>query len=165
MGAGTRKVVINACFGGFSLSPAAVRRLAEMEGRPCYFFRRNVVGGKIGRFLPITEAEATDSMFWQAFDIPNPDSISDDSRWHTMTMEERVAHNARYSAHALDSLEIARDDPRLIQIIEELGSGHRTGASGFCAHLRIIEIPDDVEWEIEEYDGNEHVAQKHETWR
>jgi hypothetical protein len=28
----------------------------------------------------------------------------------------------------------------------------------------VIEIPDDVEWEVEEYDGLEWVAEKHRTW-
>jgi len=31
--------------------------------------------------------------------------------------------------------------------------------------LAIVEIPDDVEYTIEEYDGNEHVAEAHRTWR
>ena len=56
---------------------------------------------------------------------------------------------------------IERDDPALIQTIEEMG----TEANGWCADLGIVEIPDDVEWEIAEYDGNEHVAEKHRTWR
>ena len=33
-----------------------------------------------------------------------------------------------------------------------------------CSTLKIIEIPDDVDWIIEEYDGNEWVAEKHRTW-
>ena len=53
-----------------------------------------------------------------------------------------------------------RDDPALIQTVEELGDK----ANGWCADLGIVEIPDDVEWEIAEYDGNEHVAEKHRTW-
>jgi hypothetical protein len=53
-----------------------------------------------------------------------------------------------------------RDDPKLIQCVETLGSK----ASGMCANLRVIEIPDDVDWYIEQYDGFEHVAEKHRTW-
>jgi hypothetical protein len=48
----------------------------------------------------------------------------------------------------------------LIEVIEELGDA----ANGDCAELAIVEIPDDVEWEISEYDGREHVAEKHRTW-
>ena len=28
-----------------------------------------------------------------------------------------------------------------------------------------VEIPDDVEWQIEEYDGSEWIAEKHRIWR
>lgn len=55
---------------------------------------------------------------------------------------------------------INRDDPDLIDIVENMG---KAANSGF-AKLKIVEIPDDVEWEISEYDGLEHIAEKHRTW-
>jgi hypothetical protein len=30
--------------------------------------------------------------------------------------------------------------------------------------LKVVEIPDGVKWQIEEYDGSEWVAEKHRTW-
>ena len=54
-----------------------------------------------------------------------------------------------------------RADPDLIAVIEEMGT---EAASGGCAELAIVEIPDDVKWHISEYDGNEHVAENHRTW-
>jgi len=53
-----------------------------------------------------------------------------------------------------------RSDPRLIQVVEELDKK----ANGRYAELKIVEVPDDVEWYIEEYDGVEHVAEKHRIW-
>lgn len=53
-----------------------------------------------------------------------------------------------------------RDDPRLVQVVETLGEG----ANGPYAKLKVIEIPDDVEWEIGEYDGIEHVREMSRTW-
>ena len=32
------------------------------------------------------------------------------------------------------------------------------------ANHKIVEIPADVEWQIQEYDGMEWVAEKHRTW-
>jgi D-mannonate dehydratase len=54
-----------------------------------------------------------------------------------------------------------RDDPRLIEVIEQLGVEK---ASGALADIEIVEIPDDVEWQIEEYDGKEWVAEKNRAW-
>jgi hypothetical protein len=57
--------------------------------------------------------------------------------------------------------DIPRNDPTLIQVIEEMGDG----ANSKFATLKIVEIPDDVDWVIEEYDGSEWVAEVHRTWR
>jgi len=35
----TKKIVINTCFGGFSLSPKAIKRISELKGKECYFFK------------------------------------------------------------------------------------------------------------------------------
>ena len=56
---------------------------------------------------------------------------------------------------------IARDDVYLIQVVEELGDK----SWGHYAELKIVEVPDEVDWVIEEYDGREWVAEVHRTWR
>lgn len=61
----------------------------------------------------------------------------------------------------LHDSEIARNDPVLVEVVEELG----IVASDRYAELEVVDIPDDVEWEIKEYDGNEWVAEVHRTWR
>ena len=93
-----RRVVINACHGGFGLSDAANSRYKLLAG------------------------------------ITDPD-------WYFTDIE--------------------RDDPMLVQVIEEYGPL----ANDRCSELRIVEIPADVQWEIAEYDGYEHIAEKHRTWR
>lgn len=60
-----------------------------------------------------------------------------------------------------ESYKISRDDPRLIACIEKLGAESGDEYSS----LKIVEIPDDVSWEICEYDGYEWVAESHRTWR
>ncbi len=57
--------------------------------------------------------------------------------------------------------DVKRDDTDLIAVIEELGLD---AASGQTAKLKIITIPEDVDWVIEDYDGVEWVAEKHRTW-
>ena len=56
--------------------------------------------------------------------------------------------------------EIPRNDPDLVSVVEDLGES----AYGFAANLKIVEIPEDVDWYVEENDGREWVAEKHRTW-
>ena len=82
----------------------------------------------------------------------------------------KIVINACYGGYSLSSkaldridscqYEISRDDPELVKIVEELGEG----SWGSCAELAIVEIPFDVDWEINDYDGMEHIAEVHRTW-
>lgn len=54
----------------------------------------------------------------------------------------------------------SRSDPDLIAVVEEMGEE----SWGEFAELKIVEIPSDVKWHVEEYDGLEHVAEDHRTW-
>ena len=56
---------------------------------------------------------------------------------------------------------IERDDPGLVKVVEALGKR----ANSRCAKLRIVEIPADVEWQIEDHKGIEYIAEKHRTWQ
>ena len=40
----------------------------------------------------------------------------------------------------------------------------RGDADGDYSELKVVEIPDGVNWYIEEYDGLEHVTERHRTW-
>jgi hypothetical protein len=55
---------------------------------------------------------------------------------------------------------VERNDPILVQVVKKL----KRKANGDCASLKIVEIPNNVEWEIQEYDGAEWIAEKHRTW-
>lgn len=59
------------------------------------------------------------------------------------------------------NFEIERNDPVLLQVIDQLGV---KACDGHYAELKVVQLPDDVEWEIVEYDGKEHVAECHRTW-
>ncbi|WBX80155.1 hypothetical protein PD280_21570 [Virgibacillus salarius] len=53
-----------------------------------------------------------------------------------------------------------RSNKDLVEVVEELGDK----ASGKFGELKVVEIPDDVDFEIKEYDGLEHIAEVHRTW-
>ena len=58
-----------------------------------------------------------------------------------------------------------RSDPDFICVVEQLGE-RANGKSywGQIAELEIVEIPDGIPVRIENYDGNEWVAEEHRTW-
>ena len=56
--------------------------------------------------------------------------------------------------------DIPRNDPTLVHVVETLG----TAANGHFAQLHIVDIPDNVNWQISEYDGNETVEEVHRSW-
>lgn len=57
--------------------------------------------------------------------------------------------------------DIERNDQHLVRVVEELGDG----VNGRFSELKVVDIPDEVEWHISEYDGLEWVAENHRTWR
>ena len=87
------KVVINACHGGFSLSEKAVMRYAELKGLTLY-----------------PERERFYTTYWL---VPEGER-EDQNDFDTRLLEGRQALNTRRA--------IPRDDPTLVQVVEELGA-------------------------------------------
>ena len=135
------KIVINKCYGGFGLSETGMMRYAEIKGITLYPERKH--------------------SYIKYYIVPPDQRIRGlGDAFYKMSLEQRQEHNEKYRSQALNQYEIERNDPALIQVIEELGES----AYGAHAELSIVEIPDDVSWEIEEYDGKEWIAEEHRTW-
>lgn len=79
------------------------------------------------------------------------DSRNDTERWGQAIVVNGQEWNSRM---------LPRDDVDLIAVVQELGEL----AWGEHAELTVIEIPATIEWEINEYDGREWVAQTHKRW-
>ena len=140
------KVVINACFGGFGLSKEACQRFWDIKGQQVWI-EDDIKFKSMGLFT-----------VWL---VPPEERIeSKEEEFYQMSMDERKEYNEEYSSQTWHYHEVARDDPDLIQVVEQLGDA----ANGSYAELRIVDVPDDANWYIEEYDGNEHVAERHRTW-
>ena len=60
-----------------------------------------------------------------------------------------------------DNDEKYRTNPSLISAIEKIGEAK---ASGEMADIEIVDIPDDIEWYIHDYNGMETVHEKHKSW-
>ena len=137
------KIVINTCYGGFGVSLEGMMRYAEIKGIRLY--------------------PEESSLGYHTYWTTPPESripTIEGAEFYKLDIEARKAYNKQYTEQTVYDRRIPRNDPALVQVVEELGKS----ASGQCAELTLVEIPDDVEWEIAEYDGNEHVAETHRTW-
>jgi hypothetical protein len=111
------KLVLNRCYGGFSLSRKAV-----------------LLGRKLSK---------------------NP-------RWGGPTIKGDVYEKEKKAVpEDYGYVDVPRHDPILVKVVEQLGSKL---ASGNLAELKVVEIPDGIQYEIDEYDGIEHVAEQHRRW-
>ena len=68
--------------------------------------------------------------------------------------------------HGVSREEIYHDDdsfranPILVECVEVLGDK----ANDSVSNLRVVEIPDGVDWYIEDYDGMESIHEQHRVW-
>jgi hypothetical protein len=128
----TKKVVINNCYGGFSLSFEAI---LELVGK-CEHVKLLAPERYFGRKM--SEADIRDEK-------NKPYQLSP---WK----DDMIIHDGHR--------ECGRDCPALVETVERLGKK----SDGQMAALKIVEIPADVDFVIEEYDGAEWVAERHRTW-
>ena len=77
-----------------------------------------------------------------------------------LSKEALALYNERSDITVTYDFNITRNDPILVEVVEQLGEA----ANSRFAELKVLEIPDDVQWIVEEYDGAEWVAEKHRTW-
>lgn len=141
------KVVINRCFGGFGLSKEACQRYWDIKGQQVWI-EDDTKFKSMGLFT-----------VWL---VPPEDRLEskEGEAFYSMSMEERKAYNEKHSEQTWYYRDVDRNDPILVQLVEENSELY----SGRCAELAVVEIPDGVDYEIEEYDGREHVAETHRTW-
>lgn len=136
------KVVINKVYGGFGLSAEGLAYYYQLKGEGAVYYYEAVKGQKRQLYKRVTP-HLLARPFLKDFG-KGPVHIS----------------QADQEQYAIDSHKISRTDPHLIQVVEELGEA----ANSEFSRLVIIEIPDDVKWELKEIDGDEWIAEVHRTW-
>ncbi len=136
------KVILNKCYGGFGVSQEAYELYAKKKGIELFAYKLECENDK-----PIyRKTDTGSSIFTHVFtkDFGDCIELSDDN-------------SEKYYLY-LDRSH--REDPVLIEVVEELGDR----ASGRFSELVVVDIPDDMEYEIDEYDGVEMLHQKVEKW-
>ena len=149
------KVVVNKCYGGFHLSAEAYFRVLDsMIKDNNWFIYTYEPDNRVSKFIekPIvyTKASISDIDFGDSYIIVSKnygDSFTD---------KELKEADKIY----MEEYNIPRNNIHLVKVVEEMGQD----AYGKYSKLEVIDIPDDIEWEISEYDGWETIEEKHRSW-
>ena len=132
------KLVINSCYGGFHLSPKALKRYLKLKGKNAYFYQQTKYEYRNG----INE-------FTRIYNI---DSINGDLFIKCTTIDYGKVTNT-YPSSPFEDRSIPRNDKHLIQVVEELGEEANTTVS----RLTIVEIENGRWYKINEYYGYESI--------
>lgn len=141
------KIVINTCYGGFGISQDAYKWLIK-HGVPVkkYIQEKRGSDGLYKR----SEENSGEVIFDRKLSLGEEGPFND---------EEYMKFMGRYWDCWIDDYK-NRSHPLIIKCVEKLGKK----SFGKHADLKIVDIPDNVDWEISDYDGREHIAEKHRTW-
>jgi len=129
------RVVYSCCYGGFSLSREACKRYWELQGKEVWIEQ---------------DKQFKSPDMFTVWLVP-PEERLEQKDWRSMTQDDRIAFNKKYSEQTWYNRDVDRHDPVLVQVVEELGKK----ANGDFAELAIDEVHGP--YRIDEYDGFESV--------
>lgn len=129
------KIILNKCYGGFDVSKEAYMLYAKKKGLELYQYASDFVNFK----KCIYKKTNDETLFKNYFIKDMGDNIE--------------ISNEDYEKYHLYLDDEHRQDPILIEVIEELGEK----ASGRFGRLEVVEIPDNWYYKIDEYDGVETI--------
>lgn len=138
------KVILNKCYGGFDVSDEGYQLYAKKKGLQLYTYEANVSDFDL---LDKVETPHRSLLTW----------------YFTKDFGETVRRDSFATDDWGNSLRLdgdCRTDPVLIEVVEELGEK----ASGGFGKLFVVDIPDDVDYEIIEHDGYETLHESHRQW-
>jgi hypothetical protein len=142
------KVAVNKQYGGFNPSEELAELYQKKKGNQLFFYHQTEYRHRDGKDV-FTRVDPNDKQIHITYASITDLGKTDDGK--KLFADENYFYPS----------DIERNDPILIECIEELGIEKASGAH--CT-LEIVEIPDDVSWHVEEYDGMEHIAEDHRTW-
>lgn len=139
-----KKVILNKCYGGFDVSIKATLAYAKKKHLKVSIYKRNFNNHSI------------------TYSLVSPKIVKDDGflKYAVATKYHgRVANNLP-PEDILDLDGKYREDATLIEVVEKLGKEANT----IISDLRVVEIPDDLDYMIDNYDGIETLHQRVQEW-
>ena len=131
------KVVINACYGGYGLSPLAIYEICKRKGLDCYIYVESTIDRR--NYIKVSPSS-------KDFKRHN---------WHAFNKDFGNFMNSNGISYNEDLIELEslpRHDKDLVAVVEELGDK----ANDYCAKLEVVEINSNL-YRITEYDGIESI--------
>lgn len=133
------KIILNKCYGGFGLSKEAYELYAKKKGLTLYPYYDSSKDN-------FTTLKKGDSSFLTYYFI---EDFGDEVFKNKMDWSKNLYLNYEY-----------RNDPILIEVVEELGEK----ANGRFSNLVVVDIPDNIDYVIDDYDGIETLHENVRTW-
>lgn len=137
------KVILNKCYGGFGVSQKGYELYAKKKNLSLYMYKRSNDDFMI--LEKISKDENVFLTYYFTVDMGESFSIHSMKNCNGITLYLDESH---------------RTDSVLIEVVEELGKE----ASGEFADLQIVEIPDDLKYEVIDHDGIERLCEVGKTW-
>lgn len=150
------KLVIYKNNGTWMFSPKDVKNYLKFIGETKYFYKidRKDYGYKKTTLLRMSEGEVlTNSDMYFEYYISHTDlgkEVTFECAPFAIFMETELINPC--------SVFGSRENSTFIEFVELNES--KNIMSGF----KVVEFPDDVNWEIEDYDGCEYIVEKHRKW-
>ena len=142
-------IVINKCFGGFSISLECAKRMADL--------------GDKRATAEVNEWEQDNKYIKEFIETGKwNNSLDKDDIWNLSLDAKYLGEKKFYGYGYVDGFEggYERNNEILARVVKELGNL----ANGEHANLEVVEIPDDVDYYIDEYDGIESIHENHRSW-
>jgi len=132
------KIVINGCYGGFGLSKLAIQEYLKLKGKKAYFYKYEK-----GNFRKLKEKESA----WS--------SVLTLTKDYGDVIKGKYKNEDYFYYGAIE-----RDDPDLVKVVEKL----KEKVDENFSKLKVVEIPDNIQYVINDYDGMESIHEEHESW-
>lgn len=147
----TKKIVINRCWGGFGISNEALLELIEMKSNIVNKMPiKEYYGGENPNFKDTWEEKWNeDKKILKKFK----------KGFFTHPYYEGNLYDNEF-VYFIERYDKIRSEPDLIIVVEKL----KDKASSHLANLKIVEIPKDTPYTIDNYDGMESVEEVHRSW-
>lgn len=149
------KIVVNKCYGGFGISLEALKELVKRNAAcvesctPKHYY-----GGDNDRYYRKDEWEQKWNEDFKEFEDIGDGFMADKRSQYNVYKDGLL-----YSLKSRSENDM-RTDKDLVDVVEKMGEA----ANGWAAKLRIVDVPDDIQWEIDDYDGIETVHELHRSW-